>query len=69
MQDGNKWFGTDEGKGDWIIYQNPEYENYLSIDATYEDEYGSFNYSVYLKPWGQLWEEFEDYKRPPWYEK
>ena len=22
LQGGNKWFGSDEGKGDWLIYQN-----------------------------------------------
>lgn len=70
---GNLWFGYEIGRAGWII--DPSiygHDNYLVIDGRYEDESGGgFNYVIYLKPWGESWEEFSNDERPifydPWY--
>ncbi len=67
---GNLWFGEEIGHAGWII--DPSiygYDNYMVIDGRYEDEFGGgFNYVVYLKPWGEDWDEFTAEERPPWYD-
>ena len=67
---GNYWNGDEIGHADWII--DPSlygYENYMVIDGRYVDSYDEgFNYVVYLRPWGQLWNDNPEGERPPWYE-
>lgn len=69
-ESGNYWDGKEIGHADWIIDPGIyEYENYLVIDGRYVDEEDEgFNYMVYLRPWGQLWDENPADERPPYYE-
>lgn len=61
------------GHADWIIDPTLyEYENLLVIDGTYEDPLGDgwdgFSYVIWLRPWGQLWEDVPVEDRPPYYD-
>lgn len=43
---------------DWIVDPGlMDYDNLICIDGWYEDESGSFHYSIYLRPWGTLWDD------------
>ncbi len=69
-ESGHYWAGDEIGHAHWII--DPSlygYENYMVIDGRYEDTYGEgFNYVVYLRPWGLLWDDIPEDQRPPWYD-
>lgn len=69
-ESGNYWNGYEIGHADWIIDPGIyNYENYMVIDGRYDDDEGDgFNYVVYLRPWGLLWNDFPEDERPPWYE-
>ena len=48
---------------DWIIdpainSRFPDVENMICIEGWYEDGDDEFYYEVYLRPWGQLWDDF-----------
>ena len=48
---------------DWIIdpainSRFPNVENMICIEGWYEDGDDEFYYEVYLRPWGQLWDDF-----------
>ena len=48
---------------DWIIDpaingRFPDVENMICIEGWYEDGEDEFYYEVYLRPWGQLWDDF-----------
>jgi hypothetical protein len=69
-ESGHYWNGDEIGHADWIIDPGIyDYEDYMVIDGRYVDEDDEgFYYMVYLRPWGQLWEENPEDERPPWYE-
>ena len=44
--------------GDWLIDPSTAaYENLLEIYGYYSDDKGYFFYTIYLRPWGQEWED------------
>ena len=48
---------------DWIVdpainSRFPDIENMICIEGWYEDGDDEFYYEVYLRPWGQLWDDF-----------
>jgi hypothetical protein len=44
--------------GDWLIDPSMgAYDNLLEISGYYKDEKGDFFYVLYLRPWGQGWED------------
>ncbi len=55
------WFGDClVGHADWIVDPGlADYDNMIWIDGSYEDDYGSFTISIYLKPWGERWDDVE----------
>ncbi len=67
---GNLWFGSEIENADWII--DPSiygHDDYMVIDGRYVDEFGGgFNYEVYLKPWGEPWDDFTEDEKPPFYD-
>ena len=67
---GRYWEGSKIVHADWII--DPSlygYRDYIVIDGRYEDNEGDgFNYVMYLRPWGLLWDDIEEDERPPEYE-
>ncbi|HZJ83595.1 MAG TPA: hypothetical protein VFD57_07280 [Clostridia bacterium] len=71
-ESGHHWNDVQIGHADWII--DPSlygYENYMVIDGRYEDEENpgeGFSYVMYLRPWGQLWDDIPEDDRPPDYE-
>ncbi len=71
-ESGHHWNDAQIGHADWII--DPSlygYENYMVIDGRYVDEENpdqGFNYIMYLRPWGQLWDDIPEDERPPDYE-
>ncbi len=69
-ESGHYWNGDEIGHADWIIDPGIyDYEDYMVIDGRYVDEDDEgFNYMVYLRPWGQLWEDNPEDERPPYYE-
>ena len=43
---------------DWIVDPGiMDYDELIKIDGWYEDADGSFHYSIYLRPWGTLWDD------------
>lgn len=44
--------------GDWLIDPSTAaYDNLLEIYGYYKDDKGDFFYTLYLRPWGQSWED------------
>ena len=48
---------------DWIVdpainSRFPDVENMICIEGWYEDGEDEFYYQIYLRPWGQLWDDF-----------
>lgn len=68
-ESGHYWAGDKIEHADWIIDPSLySYENYMVIDGRYEDEDDEgFYYVIYLRPWGQLWDDLPEDERPPWY--
>lgn len=55
------FYGASVGHADWIVDPGLEkVDDFLWIDGTYEDADGSFNYEIYLRPWGVLWDDITD---------
>lgn len=75
MSEGGDFWDGSIDHADWIV--DPElsgYENMIWIDGTYEGEEGGFDYMIYLKPWGELWDDVETaapddlpYRYSDWY--
>lgn len=52
--------GTDLEYGDWVIQPDAyPYEELLVIEGASTSEDGSFNYSIFIRPWGRLWSDIE----------
>ena len=50
--------GLEMSNGDWLIDPSlSAYENMLEISGYYFDEDGDYFYTLFLRPWGQLWED------------
>ena len=46
--------------GDWVIEPTLfPYENMLLIEGARTESSGSYNYSIFLRPWGLLWSDIE----------
>ena len=53
--------------GEWQLdMDESDLPNCVSFSGAYKDEYGSFEYYVYLRAWGQLWDD-EDENNLPYY--
>lgn len=51
--------------GDWLIDPSTAaYDNLLEIYGYYSDEKGDFFYSIFLRPWGQSWEDIVEADDP-----
>ncbi len=51
--------------GDWLIDPSTAaYDNLLEIYGYYGDETGDFFYTVYLRPWGQSWDDVLEAQDP-----
>ncbi len=52
------FMGQPVESGDWLIDPSTAaYENLLEIYGYYKDDKGDFFYTLYLRPWGQGWED------------
>jgi len=52
------FMGQPVESGDWLIDPSTAaYENLLEIYGYYSDGKGDFFYTLYLRPWGQGWED------------
>lgn len=74
MSEGGTFNKMTIGHADWIIdpgTNTQPYEHLLIIDGTFEDpdgsEYGGFDYEIWLRPWGMLWDDFAMEEQPPGY--
>lgn len=64
------WFmDADLEEGEWQIdAAGAEYDNMISISGTiWDEEGGSYEYHVVLRPWGQTWDEVEEDLLPEHY--
>ena len=51
--------------GDWLIDPSTaDYDNLLEIYGYYSDDKGDFFYTIYLRPWGQPWEDVLEAQDP-----
>ncbi len=51
--------------GDWLIDPSvAPYDNLLEINGYYSDEEGDFFYTLFLRPWGQSWEDVAQAQDP-----
>ena len=74
--DGGTLFGDPVGRADWII--RPTFggapDNQIDIEETYTTKEEDFfarsdmSYKIVLRPWGALWDDLPEDKRPPYYE-
>ena len=57
-------YDADIGHADWIVDPGAsdvsEFDHMIEIDGTYEYESGSFDYSIFLRPWGMEWEDVRE---------
>ncbi len=52
------FMGQPVASGDWLIDPSTaDYDNLLEIYGYYSDDRGDFFYTLYLRPWGQGWED------------
>lgn len=65
------FFGADElTDGEWVFTKDSlGYENLISASGSYEDTDGSYAYTLYLRPWGTVWDDVATSERPRSYEK
>nr|MCR4804962.1 hypothetical protein [Clostridia bacterium] len=68
------WFWTaDVGHADWIVDPGASsvsgYDHMIEIYGSWEDDDGSYDYYVYLRPWGMDWEDVraDDPSNLPYY--
>ena len=63
-------FGYPIGHADWLIHPDIEdYENMIVIREKFEDSDGDwFDYEIYLRPWGTLWNDVPEDSRPQDYD-
>ena len=56
--------GSEIGHADFIVDPGSstvsDYDHMIEIYGTYEDEDGSFDYAIYLRPWGMDWEDVRE---------
>lgn len=46
--------------GDWVIEPDLyQYEDLVVIEGACADDKGTYNYSIFLRPWGRLWDDIE----------
>lgn len=56
--EGGYFLRSELAHADWIVDPGiMDYDDLISIDGWYEDDNGSFHYSMYLRPWGTLWDD------------
>ena len=49
------------------IKEDYEVENFLVIEGSYSDGENSLDYTIYIRPWGTVWDEVEDKNLPESY--
>lgn len=73
LSEGGWFWYSDVAEGDWTVDPGVyAYDNMFIVeDAHHEGEGESFDYSIYLRPWGQSWEDIEadDSDMLPYYYK
>lgn len=62
-ESGNFW-DLSIGHADWIVdpgaCSTSDFDHMITIDGHYEDSNGSFDYYIYLRPWGMLWDDIAE---------
>lgn len=57
---------------DWIVDPGAsdisDFDHMICITGTYEDDYGSFVYEIYLRPWGMDWDDLDEDALPAYYD-
>ena len=52
------------GYADWIVDpatgSTSDFDHMITISGYYEDSTGSFDYYIYLRPWGMMWDDIEE---------
>jgi len=64
------FISSDIGKGDWKISPDEEeLENVFSFSSHYSSAEGEFDYEIFLRPWGYIWDDAieNEYFRLPYY--
>ena len=57
------------GAGDWTFNPaNATYPNMIEFTARATTESGDFTYMIYLRPWGSLWDDVDEFYVPYYYE-
>ena len=70
FSEGGYFLDGELSHADWIVDPGlMNYDGLICIDGWYEDETGSFKYSMYLRPWGTLWDDIaaDDPDNLPYY--
>lgn len=58
--DSGNFAGDELEYGDWVIRADAyAYEELLVVEGASTSADGSFNYSIFLRPWGRLWSDIE----------
>ena len=58
MSEGGWFLWAELAHADWIVDPGiMDYDDLIKIDGWYEDDEGSFHYSMYLRPWGTYWDD------------
>ncbi len=65
------FFGADElAENEWTFTRDSlGYDNLITASGSYVDGENGYSYTLYLRPWGQGWEDVAENERPRSYEK
>ena len=65
MSGQGNFMGQPVQSGDWLIDPSVgAYDNLLEVYGYYSDEKGTFFYTIYLRPWGQAWDDVLEAQDP-----
>ncbi|MEA4911948.1 MAG: DUF5067 domain-containing protein [Oscillospiraceae bacterium] len=65
---GGDFYGDEITAGEWQLAPNEGTpENLIMIESTCEDAQGSYTYTIYLRPWGFIWDDVEEKYLPYYY--
>lgn len=68
-QDGNIYGEYTIKEGEWVVDPgNTDYPNTILIQGHYEDEERSFDFNIFLRPWGTIWDDLDEDLLPGYYE-
>ena len=66
--EGGSFWGGNVGHADWIVDPGLiDLEYMIHIEGQYEGDDGSYQYNIFMRPWGQVWDDVTEEHTPEHY--